>query len=862
MSAATWLASSAFAPIAVATLALALLCPAMGSAAPAAGVGTAPAGVTSAAPPSVPTSPATSAPAVQQRLAERTLLVPASGEQGALALELAADGLWLSACAQAPCQARAGRALPLPAEIRAALAGAELQLLELDAGRRLAHVRVPTRDSAWEVLVAAPLTGKEPLLLFAGMTGAVRGEEGSREGEQVWIREGDQKGRRVLLGKVREEVQLCGRPTILEAQLLDRDLVLRPAKVQQLSLDERRNARVLDARRASVPTGGSNALRALAASSALGDPGSLTDGRNETSWSEGRGGDGRGEFVTFRPLSGAALVALELLVRPEGDAALPDGAAPRSFWLATRKSLFRVDVAEDAWKTPGVWYRAELPEPITDDCLAIVLESSYASVAESRVTLSEVRGVSELAGRDPAQLVARLSTPGDDGAEVVPALLQAGPAGVEAVVGAFGALDAVGRVRALDVLETGACDVVGGVYVTLLGEADARTRRRAEQRLRGCGEGVWGALREAFESSSDETGVLLGQSLSELAPALAVELLTPRLSAAGRVHRASYRDALARAAQQPEAEAVLRRALASGNLGPRGDLELLRATAELLPRVTPESTQAFARAAAVAANTFDQRYQLLLPAAALSSHDLRARAFLQLALRDPDGYLRMAAARLLPPLSELRSPLLSATRDPEVRVREASVLRLGEWRWPAAAGALGERLRDDAWPLVRAGAAQGMVGLGPSAQLDAALAGGLQDSSELVRAAVLRALGRRGARAYVPALRERLDDDEELASVRAAAAQALAELCDVESLPTLTEAAQLLLGERSDVDDMLVGSAAIAALGRLHPPDLEQRLAGFAAARHRPVLGQLAAAALQTPAHCPLPVAGSNAPQR
>lgn len=811
-------------------------------------------------PPGAPpaAAPMTQAPA--PRTAARTLLVPASAEQGTLALELGADGLWLRVCAQAPCDARSGRAQPLPAEALAGLPVATLQVLELDAGRRLAHVRVPTGgDSAWEALAAAPLAGAEPLLLFAGVTGAVRGEDGAREGEQVWIREGDGKGRRVLLGKVREDVQLCGRPTLLETQLLARELVLRPAKVQQLGLDERRNARVIDARRVAAPSSGNNALRALAASSALGDPAALTDGRSDTSWAEGRGGDGRGEFVTFRPLSGAALVALELLVRPEGEAS-PDGAAPRSFWLATRGALYRVDLPEDAWRAPGAWYRAELPAPVTEDCVAIVLESSYSSAAESRVTLTEVRGVGELSGLDPGQLVARLSTPGGAGAEVVPALLQAGPAGVAAVVGAFGALDAVGRQRALDVLETGSCDVVGDVYVTLLTDGDARTRRRAEQRLRGCGESVWDELREAFERSSDETGVLLGQALSELAPALAVELLTPRLGAAGRSHRSSYRAALTRAAQQAEAEPGLRRLLASGGLGDGGELELLRATAELLPRLVPESGQAFTRAA-TAATSFEQRYLLLPAAAALAVREVAARAFLQRSLRDPDGYLRMAAARLLPPLAELQGPLLAATRDPEVRVREASVARLGEWRWPVAAAALNERLRDDAWPLVRAGAAHALTGMGPAAALDAALAESLEDASDVVRAAALRALGQRGARGYLPELRERFSDEEELASVRAAAAQALAQLCDAAALPALTEAAQALLGERSDADDMLIGSAAIAALGRLHPPDLERRLAGFAQARQRPALVQLAAAALHTTERCGAAV-GSNVSQR
>jgi hypothetical protein len=789
----------------------------------------------------------------------RVLSIAGNAAQQALQAELGGDGLWLALCPQPGCSARAGVSIALPAEARGQLAAATLEQLELAPDRRVGHVRVALSapGSAWEALFAAPLAGAQPLVLFAGVTGAVRGEDGAREGDLLWIRDADNKGRRVLLGHVREDVELCGRPTILEPRLLERDLGFHPAKVQQLAVEERRAARVLEAkRRATGPTPGGNALRALAASSAIGNPASLTDGRSETSWSEGRGGDGRGEFVTFRQLSGTALVALELSVRPEGDAAPADGAAPRSFWLATRSALFRVDFAEDAWRARAGWYRVDLPAPVSEDCLAIVLESSYATGAESSVTLAEVRGVSELQGLEPVQLVARLSTPGDAGSEVVPALLQAGPAGVAAVVGAFGALDALGRLRALDVLEAGPCEVVGGAYVELLTEQDPRLRRRAEQRLHGCGASVWELLREAFDRSSGEAGIRLARSLAELAPALAAELLGPRLAAAARDQRAPYRDALHRVAQQPEAEPAVRKLLAEHSLDASLDLELLRALGELLPRFQPEASQSFARAAD--ARAFEQRYLLLGPAAELAASDVQARAFLLRALNDADPYLRMAAARVLPTAAELEPGLLAATRDPEVRVREASVLRLGELRRSEAGAALRERLGTDPWPLVRASAARALANLGPSSELDGALAERLEDPADVVRSAALRALGQRGAQAFLPALRERFADTRESAGVRASAAQALAQLCDRTSLEPFTLVAHQLVGERPSPDDALLGTAAVAALGRLHPADLAQRLEPLARVRKQPALSALVLAALQAPDRCPLaPVSGA-----
>jgi hypothetical protein len=805
--------------------------------------------------PGTPASTVASPPSA----ASRSASVPASADQKPLQVELAADALWFALCAQPGCSARGGKSLELPPEARGA-AGGVLEVVELAPDRHLAHVLLPLSGAgtAWEALIAAPVHGDEPLVLFAGMTGELRGEEGQREGERLWIREGDNKGRRVLLGRVREDVELCGRPTILEPRLLDRELALRPAKVQQLTLEERRGAPVLDARRREQPTGGGSALRALAASSAIGNPAFATDGRNDTAWSEGRGGDGRGEFITFRQLSGSALVALEFSFRPDGDAAPADGAAPRSLWVATRSNVLRVDFPEDGWR-PGAWYRVDLPAPIREDCLAVVLESSYATRSESSVTFAEVHGVSELQGLDPTALVARLSTPGDAGAAVVPALLQLGRAGVDAVVGAFSALDSLGRLRALDVLEGGPCEVVGAAYVELLSDDDARLRRRAEQRLQSCGAEVDEPLRQAFDRSSGAGGVRLAAALAELSPALAVELLGPRLAAAPREQRVHYRAALQAAAQHPAASPAIRKLLAENSLGASSDIELLRALGELLPHWLPEAAQAFARAAAQA-RSFEQRYLLLGPASALAPRDVRAHAFLQSALHDSDPYLRLAAARSLPGSSELAPELVAATRDPEVRVREASVARLGELRPPLATAPLRERLEDDAWPLVRASAARALAGLGPSAEVDGALAARLEDSSEVVRSAALRALGQRGAQAFVPAIRDRFADAEESAGVRASAAQALAQLCDRGSLDALTLGARELLGEHPSSDEALLASASIAALGRLHPADLQQRLEPLARVRNRPALRALVLAALETTDRCPLAPAGNTPP--
>jgi hypothetical protein len=772
------------------------------------------------------------------------LSLPASAEQGALSVELAPDGLWFQGCASAPCAARAGRREALPPAAQAALASGTLELVQLGPEQRVAHARIPMPEGlAWEAIIAAGPA--RPSLVFAGLTGPTRGEDGQREGDVIWLRN-DEKGRRLLVGREREDVQLCGRPTLLEPRLLDKDSNLQPVKVQQLSLEERRAARVLEASPSGGrPTRGANALRAIAASSALGDPGALTDGRDESTWAEARGGDGRGEFVVLRPLSGVSLVALEFLVRPNAAAADAGGdlrAAPRSVWIATRGGLFRVDWRDDAWRSPGVWYRVALPQPLSTDCLALVLERSWSERADTRVTLAEVRGVGELQGLAPAELVARLSTPGDVGAAAVPALLQLEKPGTDAVVAAFEALDALGRARALEVLENAPCEATAEVYVGLLGDDDAAHRRRAEQRLRGCGAAAELALRRAFELGTGESGVRLAREIALIAPALAVELLGPRLAAAPPEHRAGYRDALSRAAREPSAQTGSRRLLEAHELGTAAELDVLRALSEQLPSLEPEASLALGRAVA-AARSFEQRYLLLAPASRLALASPVAAAFMEAALQDPDPYLRGAAARLAPRHARLAPGLLSATRDPGVRVREAATTRLGELDLPGASQALIERLREDDWPVVRSAAARSLAGTGAGVAVDEALIGALRDDAPDVRSAALRGLGQRGARAALSPIAERFRDTREVPAVRAAAARALADLCDSSQLDELTRAARALLVDRPSPDAVEVGGAALAALGRIAPADLEQRLAAFRELKSRPMLEQMVDAA-------------------
>src|SRR5690606_16848173 len=150
--------------------------------------------------------------AANARAGPLSLELPPAEARGALAIELGADGLWLKGCAAAPCAARSGRRLELPPAALAAVARGRLDAVELAPNEPGAHLHIPLgADSAYEALIAAGAGASPPVVAFAGVTGLVSGEDGQREGDAVWVRD-DAKGRRILVGREREDVQLCGRP--------------------------------------------------------------------------------------------------------------------------------------------------------------------------------------------------------------------------------------------------------------------------------------------------------------------------------------------------------------------------------------------------------------------------------------------------------------------------------------------------------------------------------------------------------------------------------------------------------------------------------------------------------------------------
>jgi HEAT repeat protein len=195
--------------------------------------------------------------------------------------------------------------------------------------------------------------------------------------------------------------------------------------------------------------------------------------------------------------------------------------------------------------------------------------------------------------------------------------------------------------------------------------------------------------------------------------------------------------------------------------------------------------------------------------------------------------VRARAAEVGGGVAALAPELAAAVDDAEPRVREAAIGALGRLRAAGASPAAGvevalaRRVGADPWTFVRAGAARSLGALPADEAADRALGAALGDRSAEVRAAALDALGAHRARGLAERVRARQDDEDEQLDVRARAILALAAMCDARSTDLWTKLARRAASPQTDVDRLL-GAAAIAALGDLHPADLDARLAALA----------------------------------
>lgn len=757
-------------------------------------------------------------------------VAPGTGQSG-LAVGVDKQGvLRASVCASEPCELGAGLDLGVPAEFRQSLDKARLSKVAIGRGRRAIVASVPGKDgTSFEVVVAAPLSGTTPKLIFSGITGLAEGADGVRQGKVVTISEPDETGARsIVVGQRREDLDLCGRPAVLAPEVLSaEDLSLRAAKMQRLSDAERAAAEKLAAQRlpddAALPTTG--ILRAVGASSAVGSPAALTDGRADSLWAEARGGSGRGEYVVMNAPQQLPLTGFEIVISAPGTA-LKKANLPRELWIATQKQLYEVTLPSEASERPGARFAVTLPAPVRTDCVALVLESAFEERAGAVVGVAELAARTDLSGADPKALFGALAG-GGERAEAAGALLRTlgAPAFAEIEKG-FDGLDEGGRRVALEVVDAAPCEASVPVYVKALVSSFEQQRGHAQTRLRRCGRIAAAALSERFQVSTGSESLMLAGELGLVAPDSAVEQVTARLAQnrASSVDRRQLRIVLSRAAADDDARESVLKLLADPNLGGAGTLGLLRALGPRASAFQPQSSQALARLAGD--KSFATRYLLLAPAAVLAPSDAAARGLLLGAFGEAnEARLRTRALEVMPRDATAAPVFVQGLDDRAVRVREAAVHGVRDGRFSAATPKLLDLLDDDEWPLVRAASADALAALPAEQNGNKALISALKDEAPLVRTAVATALGSRHVFAAAEPLRDRLIDKDERVEVRRATAGALAALCDSESVAPLQVLTQRLADPMASLEERSLAEAALAAMVQISPPDLNSRLA-------------------------------------
>jgi HEAT repeat protein len=778
---------------------------------------------------------------------------PGGAGQPALSVFVAKGDVVAAACPAAPCTASAV-SLGIPPALRGK---ARAEVVPLGAGRRAIVVAAEGGGQTFRAVLTAPLGAGPPKVIFAGLVGALNGQEGTRSGPMVQVSEAAADGtRRVLVGEQNEAVSLCGRPTILAPQLLNpADLELHAAKVQRLSVAERDAARQVKAVRLpdDQPShAASSVLSALAASSGLGAPQALTDGDPETTWSENVGGDGKGEFVVMHAPAELPISGLELSIRPK-QKQVPEGAAPETLYVVGPHDVVEVTLPEDAWQFPGARYQIPLDPPLQSSCLGVVLSTAFSQAKSAQVTLSEVSVLSELSASRLPELVATLAGGGARAEAAKSLLVAGGPPAFAAVAEAFPSLDEGGKRVALDILDRAPCEQSAPVYVTaLIGKIEAHATH-AQSRLSRCGAAGGEALAHALDKADKTDKRLMPLLVTQLTitdPARAISAFLPLLDEKTLLRRRLLRAALGQAARSEAAAPALRAALVDPKTPNVALIDLLRSLGDQAPRYLPEAERALSRLQTSDAS-FRTRYLLLGPSAALSAASEPASASFRHGLAaDPDPRVRAAALALVTDVKRYQRELLGGIADRDLRVREASARALATPDAAFATQALAERLGEDEWPLVRAAAADALARHPQSTDVDSRLGKAVADDSSLVRARSIRALGERNVRSAAGRIRDRLGDAEEWPEVRAEAARALGALCDADSVAELSAFAKTLADPMASPGAQLIASASLMSLGRIGPPNLVQLLAPLNDKKAPPQARRAAALALAIPDRC------------
>jgi len=729
-------------------------------------------------------------------------------------------------CPGLPCDTASGAATPIELEDPLDPAKSEVVGVKIGKGRQVLRLiaRSEKRPGvAWEALISG--SAKGPTVIWTGVTG-LAGDEGDRvvlEGTDIFV------------GKIRRGVNICGQDeTILTPKRLDAaSMTLRSVAFSRIPKAIRDAAPTLHAVETdSTPIG--SVLGVRGASNNEGAAPALVDDDPSTAWFETRNKDGKGEFVVFSAPKSAPLEKLSIVLRPTTP--IPDFAQPSWLWVVVDDATYLVDIPNTT--KPGARVDVAFPAPKSTSCVAIALERADAS-GDVTVGLAEVDGVPVVPStiKSLDDLITLLDSSGAEADLAEKILANAGNKGAKALIAKLGAVGDRGKERAVSILESTPCKIASIGLARLSWDAPKAIATAARASLDGCGREATQAIAEAFASGPDTARETLATRFAHLDPKSALGAILSIVPNSPAARRHTYRTALGNVAATSIGRDAIdewlgspdaKKPVAAGAVDPI--IELARALAPLsdvaqpttngtlIPTLSKVTIEHAGDSAA-----FERRWLAAAPIAALAARgDVSSITWLRALFGNSDRYLRARAAEVAADVDTLRPELVRALSDKEPRVRQKSLEALRKSGGGGALSIVISMLGQDSWTFVRVSAAE-MLGdaQGSGKDVDVALARATNDGARSVRGAALRALGARHASSQLPAIRSRALDKDEASDVRVDAVDALGKLCDATSVDDLFELAK----RNSDSEGARqIALAAIAALGEIHPKDLEARL--------------------------------------
>jgi HEAT repeat protein len=712
-------------------------------------------------------------------------------------------------------------------------------------GHRIADIRVPIRGTARQEVWIGELggSGKAPRLIWNGISGA-------RDADEEVATQVEVSPERIVEYQTAANVTRCDgevarlfpRAWDFESHRFRPVLSAAPAAAGQKLVARRGDPAMPTGRPiggfhwtvASTTSGAGTDARSLSA------PSALDDGNPATVWSEGLGGDGRGEFLTARATAGRYRIRGVRILPGDGssEAAFKAKNRLRRFQLAlgpAPEQRFDVELPDDPAADKALWrqpYWVALPKPIESSCVTLVIAevipgSEAAPPRNFGVTaISDVEVFTELDGPEGAErLVADIAKGADCDARV-PLLVNLGEPAVLPTAQTILSSKGPGRECLLEALTrlnpAPQNPIVTDALVAGLLGASAKEERLITEALGRAQPPPVRAL-EAVLSRAQvavDDRMRAARTLGALDQEAAATAL---LAAAGR-GPAPVRGAVVQAlgkspAVRPE---LLVTAMARAEKeSPARYGDLLRALAPAAKRHPEGRGQALGalRAAMGSSRPFEVRARAVMAMGDLKlSEGVPDLAALRASSDEP--VLRYLAARELAGIGGEAAvkALRGALRDADPRVRETAAQGLGHLRDRAAAGEIMEAAKQEPWPFVRRAELEALGRLCAPGSGDLMIRASEKDVHEVRRAALVSLVRCKDPRSRSVLLRT-LGRRNEAATMRELSAALLGELADAGAASEMAAALARLVNE-SEADIALEGvtTSTLRALAQLGGP--------------------------------------------